>query len=261
MPGKGYALRSYRSLEDGDLRSFRVVVKETDLLIRVDAKSYREDLPAAVEKAVYRGRVQLETYMADNPDFKGTLEPWLAAPQDPPLVRRLARAANPAGVGPMAAVAGAFAELAGDYLKTRCREVLVENGGDIYIFSSKKRRIAVLAGESPLSNRLALEVPPRPQPWGVCTSSRSGPSLSLGRADAAVILAESPALADAVATAAANRVQVKEDVQGAVVFAAAVRGVFGVLVIKGDTMGAKGQVNLVELPQTGQSPALPGGTG
>ncbi len=250
MPAaRGYSLRSYRSLEDGDLRSFRVAVKETDLLIRVDAASYREDLPAGVEEVIYRGRLQLEAFIVERPDFRDTLKPWLAPAQDPPppLARRLIQAANPAGVGPMAAVAGAFAELAGEFLRARCREVLVENGGDIYILSHKKRRIAVLAGESPFSSRLALEVPPRATPWGVCTSSRSGPSLSLGQADAAVILAENAPLADAVATAAANRVRGREDVEEAVAFAAAIPGVFGALVILGDTLGAKGRVKLARL--------------
>jgi uncharacterized protein len=90
-------------------------------------------------------------------------------------------------------------------------------------------------------------VAPRPGAFGICTSSTAGPSLSLGRADAAVILAESAPLADAVATATANRVQGKEDVQEAVAFAAAIPGVFGVLVILQDTLGAQGQVKLVRL--------------
>ena len=44
------------------------------------------------------------------------------------------KAAEMAGVGPMAGVAGAIAEYVGKGLKTLgAREVIVENGGDIYI--------------------------------------------------------------------------------------------------------------------------------
>lgn len=248
MTSKGYSLRSYRSLEDQDLKSFRVVIRETDLLIRVDAASYREDLAARVEKVVFQGRLQLEDYIQKDPTFRTTLKPYLVPARAPLIVRRLVQMANPANVGPMAAVAGVFAELAGSFLKGRCREVIVENGGDIFLLSTIPRRVAVLAGDSPFSRQIALEVPPQLTPCGICTSSRSvGPSLSLGKADAAVILAENAPLADAVATATANHVQSKEDVRKAVDFAAAISGVLGILIVKDDVLAVWGQAKLLTL--------------
>ena len=248
MTSKGYSLRSYRSLEDQDLKSFRVVIRETDLLIRVDAESYREGLAAQVEKVVFQGRLQLEDYIQRDPTFRTTLKPYLVPAGAPVIVRRLVQAANPAHVGPMAAVAGVFAELAGSFLKGHCQEVIVENGGDIYLLSTIPRRVAVLAGDSPFSRRIALEVPSRLTPCGICTSSRSvGPSLSLGKADAAVILAENAPLADAVATATANHVQNKEDVHKAVDFAAAISGVLGILIVKDDVLAVWGQAKLLTL--------------
>ncbi|HHX76926.1 MAG TPA: UPF0280 family protein, partial [Firmicutes bacterium] len=204
MEGEGYSLRRYRTQTDADLKSFRVTVKETDLLIRVDKAGYREGLVSEVETLILRNRSLLEDYIKEDPAFASSLAPYLVGPEAPLIARRMVLAANPAGVGPMAAVAGVFAALTGDFLRQSCREVIVENGGDIYLASNKKRLVAILAGSSPFNNRLALEVPSGTRPFGVCTSSGSvGPSLSLGRADAAVVLSHDVPLADAVATATA----------------------------------------------------------
>ncbi len=248
MDGRGYSLRTYRTRESGVETSFRAVVKETDLLIRVDTESYRPGLKDEVEEVVFRYRQQLDEYIRRDSEFRLSLTPYLVPGDAPAIVLKMAKAGNLAGVGPMAAVAGLFAELAGSHLIKSCGEVMVENGGDVYVRSNKIRRIAILAGESPFSGRLALELPLREGPLGVCTSSGSvGPSLSLGRADAAVILATDTPLADAVATATANKVQEKGHVRAAAEFACTIGGVLGALVIKGDVLAAQGEIKLLNL--------------
>jgi len=242
-----YVNRTYRdSLGAGDLRVFRVVVKETDLQISVDTKSYNVQLKKRVERLILALRHDLEEYIALDPEFKATLLPHVLGSEAPPIAQTMARAANLAGVGPMAAVAGAFAEYIGRDLMKVCSDVIVENGGDVFIFSTINRRIAIFAGKSPFSNRLALEIPYDKMPVGVCTSSGTvGPSLSMGKADAAVIVSPSAALADAVASAAGNVVQISVDVTKGAEVAKRIPDVLGAVIIKDDQLAAWGEYKLV----------------
>ena len=131
------------------------------------------------------------------------------------------------------------------YLRPFNHDVIVENGGDLYLSLSTARRVLIYAGDAPLSNRLALQIKPEDTPLGICTSSgRFGHSLSFGKAHAAVILSRDPALADAVATATANRVKKPEDIDAAVAFAAGIPGIKGVIVILDDRMGLWGDLDL-----------------
>ncbi len=239
--------RNYRNaLSREDLKSFRVSVRETDLYISIDHASFYPGLEKKVENLVLALRYDLETYIALDPEFKTTLQPHMLAPQAPPIAQTMAVAGNAAGVGPMAAVAGAFAEFIGrDLLKT-CSEVIVENGGDIFMGSTRERLAAVFAGASPLSNRLAVVIPPDKMPLGICTSSGTvGPSLSFGKADAAVILSRSAALADAAASAAGNVVQKAGDVKKGIKAAKKISGVLGAVIIKDDQLAVWGDFNIV----------------
>jgi ApbE superfamily uncharacterized protein (UPF0280 family) len=160
----------------------------------------------------------------------------------------MAQAARLANVGPMAAVAGAVAEMVGERLLQWSSEVIVENGGDIFLMIRGMRKIGIYAGESAFTGKLAIEVEPGQTPLGVCTSSgKVGPSLSLGMADAAVVLAPSAALADAAATAIGNRVRSAEDIEAALDFGQSIKGVTGIIIITGDRMGARGDVRLAEI--------------
>jgi ApbE superfamily uncharacterized protein (UPF0280 family) len=237
--------RSYREkMQPAGFVAFACKYKESDLHFAVPEGDYAPELAVFAEKRLIFYRTQLEDYLQLDPFFRFTLEPHLVRPDAPPVALLMARAANTAGVGPMAAVAGAFAELVGLDLLKRVKQVIVENGGDIFLQVAKPVRVAVLAGDSPL--KVALELPARDGPYGVCTSSGTvGPSLSLGKADAAVIISASALLADAVATAAGNRVQEAADLPAALAFARKIRGVEGVLLIKGDKMAAWGNIKLV----------------
>ena len=146
----------------------------------------------------------------------------------------------------MAAVAGAFAEFVGRELLRISPEVIVENGGDIFLKTGKTRLVGVYAGESPYTGKIALKVEPADTPLGICTSSGTvGHSLSFGKADAVIVLSPSTSLADAAATAIGNIVQTADDVQKALDFARGVAGLLGVAVIINDKMGVWGKINLV----------------
>jgi ApbE superfamily uncharacterized protein (UPF0280 family) len=239
-----YERRTYRDeIKDRDLISFRAAIKETDLYIRA-----LKDLSVEAVAAINEVRGPLERYIRQHPIFLHSLEPLTVEKGAPEIVHRMAQAARLANVGPMAAVAGAVAEIVGEKLLQWSDEVIVENGGDIFLKVSRKRNIGIYAGTSSFTGKLAIEVEPGQTPLGICTSSGSvGPSLSLGLADAAIVLAPSAALADAAATAVGNRVRSAEDIEAALEFGQSIRGVTGIVIITGDRMGVRGDVKLAEI--------------
>jgi len=149
----------------------------------------------------------------------------------------------------MAAVAGAMAEYVGlALLAAGAGEVVVENGGDIYFCRRQESVVGIFAGASPLSNRVGLKIAVSLMPLGICTSSGTvGHSLSFGEADAVTVLAKDTALADAVATLVGNAVQPGQSLEFALAKAPTVPGVLGVVIIRGEELGAWGEVELVPL--------------
>jgi len=225
-----YQKRFYREGNSfTDLFKAQVAVQETDLQILADRPLDKD----FCKKRVGFYRRAIEGYVSRNPKFLVALKPLAIEPAAPAIVKEMGVAAEKAGVGPMAAVAGAIAEFLGkDLLKKGYREVIIENGGDIFLKISKPRTIGIYAGRSKIFNHLALKISPEDTPLGICTSSGTiGHSLSFGAASAVVILARDAALADAVATATANRVKSKGDLEKALAFARSIRGVLGSVII------------------------------
>jgi len=127
-------------------------------------------------------------------------------------------------------------------------EVIVENGGDIFLKILKKRLVGIYAGESPFTGKIALEIKPGETPLGICTSSgKIGHSLSLGSSDAVIALSPSTPLADAVATAIGNVVKDTKDIPQAIEKAQSIEGLLGIVIIKDDKIGAWGKVRIVSL--------------
>jgi ApbE superfamily uncharacterized protein (UPF0280 family) len=239
-----YRERKYRNLLlDQRLTSFQVRVKETDLYLRAT-----RDLSENARQSVLLHRYHIEGYILGHPDFLRSLTPVPPDEFAPPIVRRMIQAGQTAGVGPMAAVAGAMAEAVGEDLLEESPEIMVENGGDIFLACSRETRVGIFAGNSPLSLRVGLVVPAAGHPWGVCTSSGTvGPSLSFGRADAVCILSPSASLADAAATAVGNLVGTPGDLEKGLQKAKAIEGVSGAVIILGEKLAAWGEIKLVEI--------------
>jgi hypothetical protein len=219
------------------------MVKETDLLVRA-----KKDLSRETRESVLKYRHQLETYITLHPEFQRSLLPIPEDLHAPGMVREMVRASQFAGVGPMAAVAGAMAESVSKDLLPFTDEVIVENGGDIYLVTSRERTIGIYAGRSPLSLKLGILINPEDSPLGICTSSGTvGPSLSFGKADAICILSKSAALADAAATAVGNIVKEKKDIDSGLNKGKQIEGVLGLLIILGDNIGVWGKMQLTQL--------------
>jgi ApbE superfamily uncharacterized protein (UPF0280 family) len=239
-----YEPRTYRHwIEGKDLVPFSVTVKETDLYIRATANLQRK-----AHQLVLKYRYQIEGYIKRNPSFLTSLKPLPTPKFAPDIVKQMSEAARMAGVGPMASVAGAVAENVGKELLAFSPEIIVENGGDIYLKSLLKRTIGIFAGESPLTGKIGLEISAHDTPLGICTSSGTvGHSLSYGKADAVVALSPSATLADAAATAIGNRVSKAGDIDSAIEFGKSISGLKGIVIIKGDKIGAWGEVKLCEI--------------
>ena len=238
-----YEPRTYRHWVKGkDLISFNVVVKETDLYIRAS-----RNLKSKALKLVLKYRDTLERYIERHPSFLTSLEPIPIGEDAPHIVKSMSESARKAGVGPMASVAGAIAEFVGTELLAFSPEVIVENGGDIFLKSFKRRIINIYAGKSPLTGKIGLEIEADETPMGICTSSGTvGHSLSYGKADAVVVLSQSPTLADAAATAIGNLIKQPNDIPSGIEFAKGIEGIKGLLIIKDDKVGLWGEVKICQ---------------
>jgi len=236
-----YEPRTYRHwIKDNDLVSFSTVVKETDLYIRASTNLERK-----ANKLVLKYRGALERYIERHPSFLTSLEPLPVTDDAPPIVKSMSESASKVGVGPMASVAGAIAEFVGNELAAFSPELIVENGGDIFLKSLRKRVIGIYAGKSRLSGKIGLEVNGQDTPLGICTSSGTvGHSLSYGKADAVIAVSKSATLADAVATAVGNLIVESGDIPKGIEFAKGIEGLLGVIIIKDDNMGIWGELKI-----------------
>lgn len=249
MPDGRYINRNYRlchTTGGRSRRSFCAKFRKSDLWIAVDAEHYDPKMESRVLSLLDEMWRELEEYIARNPEFLPALAP-LPYRGGSSIAESMCQAGEVAGIGPMGAVAGEFARRVGEWLAEEygCHDVIVENGGDIYIKSSTACDIAIFAGESPLSERVGFHIPAEMTPLGVCTSSGTvGPSLSLGRGDAMAIVCRNTAVADALATAFCNRIHTPDDVAEAVNGALAVEEVIAALAIKGDKMAVAGDLEM-----------------
>ena len=243
MSSDKYVERTYRKyMKAPDLVSFQVKIQESDLYILA-----KRDLKKEAEKFLLFYRKQIEDYILEDPVFKLTLSPHRPKNNAPKIVQEMCFWSNKAGVGPMASVAGAIAEYVGKELLNYSDEIIVENGGDIFISTQKERKVAIFAGESPWSNKIGVLIPPN-STLGVCTSSgKVGPSLSFGVADAVMIVSNSAVFADALATAVGNMIKKEKDIELGIEFARKFPEVIQVVIVFEKHLGVWGDLELIKL--------------
>ena len=235
-----YRERSYRSRFSNDERRwFCVKFLESDLWIGVDSGSYRASMEADTYAMLVDLRRQMDAYLLMDPQYKTALTPYNAGLEAPNILKEMSRVSHKTGIGPMSAVAGAVAKKVAEFLGTQ--EVIVENGGDIYAQAASDMDISVFAGQSPLSEKIGLHIPAADFPLGICTSSGTvGPSLSLGSADAVMIVCKDVMLADSYATAMANRIKTVNDLQSVIDRISDIPDILGAIAVKDDRMAITG---------------------
>ncbi len=243
-----YKERSYRRrFSDDGRRWFCVKFLESDLWIGVDSGSYSVSMEDAVYTFLVDLRRRMDAYLLMDPQYKAALTSYDAGLEAPTILMEMSAVSHKTGIGPMSAVAGAVALKVADHIKSRygVKEVIVENGGDIYAQVCGDMDISVFAGQSPLSERVGLHIPASAFPCGICTSSGTvGPSLSLGRADAMMIVCRDVMLADSFATAMANRIQSADDLRTVMDRIREIPEILGALAVKDDRMAISGQFEL-----------------
>lgn len=232
--------RSYRQqIKCPDLIPFQVIEQESDLLIQ--ASALLEDEARIALR--YHRRI-LENYIRENPPFKTTFKPYPSDKKASPMIREMIEASAICNVGPMAAVAGCISQHVAHHLLRYTDDLIIENGGDLFLKSPHIRKVIIYAGSSPLSNRIVLHIDSRKKGMGICTSSGTvGPSFSMGKADAVTVLSNSATLADAAATALGNLIQKKEGIEKGLDCAKTIPGLTGVVIIKEDRIGMWGEIN------------------
>jgi len=233
-------------------RFFPVALHESDLWIGIPHAAYSQKIVRTAYTELQRLRRILETYISAHPDFETSLEA-LPLPSEPDRIPEEIQIMLACGAqtrtGPMSSVAGLFAEFVGKrlLLEFELQEVVVENGGDLYLKNTAELVSAIHAGTSALSDKLAFSIPPGAR--GICTSSGTlGHSLSLGKADALTVIAASTPLADAWATSLANRVKGPEDMELVLEQVAGLPEILACAVIVGDQVGVRGEIELKLLP-------------
>lgn len=229
-------------------------IKESNLLVLSDRA---QAIDRAFESIIHH-RNCLESYIHKHPEFQWALDPVRIDIDAPRIVQLAVGATEIAGVGPMAAIPGSLAELAVEAMSsTGSKTNLVENGGEIAASSTAPLKVGIYAGNSLLSGHVGFLLSPTEFPIGIATSSATvSHALNFGKTDAAVVVADTASMADAVAKAASNAVQgddVEASVQSGLETVERTGHVRGALIIRGDFIGMVGKLpKLLKVESTGE---------
>ena len=227
------------------------MIYEQSLLVghsKIHIKSDREEaISKAIREIKYHIR-KLSTYVRDNPNFQFSLRPLDIDRRAPLIVQKMIKASRMAGVGPMASVAGAIADLGlKALLEMGAHIAIVENGGEISIFTKNKSiPVSILTSEPILSGKIGFLITSNDSPLGIGTSTgKTDQTISFGEADSVTVIAKNATLADAAATAICNAVigsNVRKSISEGLKKAREINGVRGVLIVREGCIGLMGKL-------------------
>ncbi len=246
-----YQPRTYRAdMQTNRFRYFTVAIEETDLRVGVGCNEWNENIPNRIHEMVLALRQILKNWIVGQPEFLLTHHPISVSSNAPHLVQLMVESTKNANVGPMAAVAGTFSKLIGEQISEEFHlsNLIIENGGDIWLHSSEPVVVRIDAGNSALSGIVGIELQASQTPCGICTSSgTTGHSFSYGKADAVSVVSSSASLADAWATALCNQVQTSNDLINVVHLQSLPSEIQGVVAILNESVAASGNITLKKL--------------
>ncbi len=242
------------------MKTYKLSYIEKESNLTIISESKKAILRA--KKTFYHHRKILEKFVALNDEFLTSFSP-VKTDSEYEVIQLMSEAGYICNVGPMAAVAGALADLMlaamkySDNIKQTPIVALVENGGEIAIDSEEPMKIALYAGENKLNFNLGFLIEKKDCPIGIATSSATiGHAISLGEADAVTIFAKNASLADAAATRIANEVKgedLEKSIKDALDHVDDLADVYGAFISRGDKIGKTGRVpKLIKLSETPQ---------
>ncbi|MBY9012570.1 MAG: UPF0280 family protein [Candidatus Lokiarchaeota archaeon] len=227
---------------------YHLLEKESDITLI-------SELQTAFIKAresLLKNRLILEKFIRKNDKFLTSFLP-IKIKTEFEIINLMSEASVICDVGPMAAVAGAFADIMLRVMKVGDSEdfipakvALVENGGEIAVDSEENMKIALYAGLNELNLNIGFMIEKRNCPIGIGTSSATiGHAISLGQADAVTIFAKNATLADCAATRIANLVKgfdVEKSIKNALDAVEDIEGVYGAFISRDNKIGQVGKL-------------------
>ena len=225
--------------DDNALKKEQFQLKETIVTIIAEKDAYIE----AAKKEIQKRRNEIEQFIRKDEFFEVSLKPYNYSEKDPEIIKKMCESSEKLNVGPMATVAGVIAEYAIKAMISKgAKHAIVDNGGDIAIFSNRTVRVGIYTGNQN-TNRYAFQVLPKNKILGICTSSgKIGHSLSFGNTDAVTVFSHDVAIADAAATALGNLVYARQDIKNAFKIFDGIEEITGAIIVIGDKIGLWGNV-------------------
>jgi hypothetical protein len=236
--------RSLTQKNDG-LKTLQIRLKESNIFISFNAKKTIKNKAC---KYIKKLRKDVESYIKAEPEFEYSFKPLKAKRGAPKIIKEMSKAAAKAEVGPMTSIAGAIAMELGKLLRQDCSEVIVENGGDIYVDLKRPIIVGLWCQNKKIRKSLGLLLPKVRGHISVCTSSGVlGHSYSKGKADAATIIAKNTAFADAWATRLGNEIKSKKDIKRGLSLIKKQKDILGALIILDKSIALYGNVELTQI--------------
>ena len=236
-----YEERFYRSQISSNFK-LEISFKESDLLICSDKQIDK----TRAQSLLVKYYSQVERYVKTNPSFQNSLKSIPDDEDAPNIIREMIQASRLSGIGPFSSVAGAIAKYVGAELLMECSEIIIENGGDIFLKINQDKRLGVYLGDNfkGVSN-LTLKLHKRKEPFGIASSSALiGHSLNFGKADLLTIVSNNPIIADTFATALSNKIQNTQDAEKILKQAKDMAEIEGILIAFGDKIFIWGDLEL-----------------
>ena len=234
--------RKVRSQENG-LITCQFRIGESNIMISSD-----KPIKTIARKLLTQIRGNIKKYIQIHPEFSESFSPITINRNAPAIIKQMSKASHSANVGPMAAVAGAIAEELGKGLSKYTAELIIENGGDIFIKVKRQIVIGLWCYNNEIKNNLGILLDKKRGQYSICTSSGTlGHSFSYGKADATTVIAKNAALADAWATRLGNEIKSQKDIKKALSLLKNIKDVSGALVLYRKTIAAWGDVELTQI--------------
>jgi hypothetical protein len=210
---------------------------------KADYRIFSANVPTIIQEIIDARNI-IENYGRNNPKFLSSLRPVPLNNNMPEIIRRMVIASGKTGVGPMAGVAGVIAEysIRKALKKSPEDDVIVDNGGDVFLSCKKKISMGIYPGPG-LPFALGLNITEDEFPLAVCSSSGTmGHSLSFGKCDLVTVIGDTGALADTAATAICNKILTEEDITPVLQKYILLTGIRGIIAVLDQKMGMVGDI-------------------